>query len=68
MISRFREVFIKTGALDPWLGDVCGRVMDNRVRSDYDMLMNLDIDMAKKDIADASRFVHEVEEWLKQQS
>ncbi len=68
VISAFRQQFIKTGLIAPEYSKIYGRLMEDRHESDYELGLSIDKQEAQLNLADAERFVHEVQQWLKQEN
>lgn len=67
VISAFRQHFIKTGLVAPEYSKIYGRLMEDRHESDYEPGSFVTRDEAQSNLADAERFVLEVQRWLKQE-
>ncbi len=67
VISAFRQHFIKTGLIAPEYSKIYGRLMEDRHESDYELGLSVTRDDAQSNLADAERFVLEVQRWLKQE-
>jgi uncharacterized protein (UPF0332 family) len=64
VISTFRQLFVKTGIIEPEYSDIYGTVMDARLDSDYDMIYEPDEPATQKILTDAQRFVGRVRDQL----
>ncbi|HLF90729.1 MAG TPA: HEPN domain-containing protein [Anaerolineales bacterium] len=65
VISAFRQHFVKTGHIASEYSEIYGRVMGNRHAGDYELESPITKETAKLDLADAEKFVSEVENTLK---
>lgn len=64
VISYFRKNYIKTGLLDASLSDMIGDMQEAREDSDYDMVIQYDLDSAKEYFEMAKEFVNAIEKYL----
>jgi uncharacterized protein (UPF0332 family) len=68
VISAFRQHFIKTGLIAPEYSTIYGRLMEGRHASDYELGSSVTRENAQSNLANAEKFVLEVQRWLKQES
>ena len=65
-MSKFHELFIKTGKLPIDLGKVLNETFEKRQFGDYDVDANISEEEAKKVLKEASVFMNNVKEYLLQ--
>lgn len=65
VISVFRQRFIKTGEFGAEMSDIYEDLINSRQRGDYDLNAHIDSETAAQLLAQARRFVDEVEQWLR---
>ncbi len=66
VISLFRQYFVKTGLIDPEYSKIYGRMLEGRREGDYELQASWTREEVQTHLGDATRFVMEMERWLKQ--
>ena len=66
VISLFRQHFVKTGLIDPEYSKIYGRMLEGRREGDYELQASWTREEVQTHLGDATRFVMEMERWLKQ--
>ncbi|MCM1284963.1 MAG: HEPN domain-containing protein [Acetobacter sp.] len=64
VIAYFRKNYIKTGLFDSALSDMIGDLQEAREDSDYDMVIQYDLDSAKEYYQMAKEIVNAIENYL----
>ena len=65
VIAAFRQHFVKTGLMEPEFSMFYGEAMEERHAGDYE-LNPLDYDTAVRNLEHAERFVHRIEQVLRE--
>jgi len=65
VIAAFRQHFVKTGLMEPEFSTFYGEAMEERHAGDYE-LNPLDYDTAVRNLEHAERFVHRIEQVLRE--
>ncbi len=65
IIALFNQYFVKTGIVDKSLGKLLAKARDIREASDYEDYYVINKEDAKSAIANAKKFINEIEETLK---
>ena len=68
VIAAFRQHFVKTGLLPVEMSEIYGHILEDRHESDYELLSNLTIEDARKDLQMAVYFVNTIKELLRSEN
>ena len=68
VIGLFGLHFVKAGLIGREMGRVLAQEYEDRLTSDYDSETDVEEDVAKQRVADAERFVRQMERWLRQET
>ena len=67
VIAAFRQRFVKPGIIEIEYSRIYGRVMDDRLASDYEIEISVEAKVAERDLAEARLFVERIERHLQQE-
>jgi uncharacterized protein (UPF0332 family) len=67
VIAAFRQRFVKPGIIEIEYSRIYGRVMDDRLASDYEIEISVEAQVAERDLAEARLFVERIERHLQQE-
>lgn len=67
VIRLFGLHFVKRGLVSGALGKVLAQEYEDRLTSDYDVESDIEAAVATQRVADAERFVRQMERWLRQE-
>lgn len=67
VIAAFRQRFVKPGIIEIEYSRIYGRVMDDRLASDYEIEILVEAQIAERDLAEARLFVERIERHLRQE-
>jgi len=65
--SLFHQIFVKSGQIDPELGQLFDRLFDNRQKGDYADLVRFDLNEVRDWYDEAGEFVESVEKVVKRE-
>ena len=68
VIGLFGLHFVKAGIIGRELGRLLAQEYEDRLTSDYDSETDIEEEVAKQRVADAKRFVQQMERWLRQET